>query len=464
MINHALVSHYSRTNATVSKVIKKVQEGWSVHGDLPGEYYNRRNELSVELNCLLWGARVVIPHKLREGVLNLLHATHLGIVNMKALARSYFWWPGTTTDIEDLARNCEVCKLNQKNPPKTVLHPWIPSKEPWERIHIDFCTFDLNQWLVVVDSFSKWAEIVDMKKCTSSEATIKELRKLFATWGLPRIVVSDNGPQLVSEEIKQFFRSNGIEHIPIPSYKPQCNGLAERMVGSFKTAMKKMKQKNTNVAKNLACWLLTYRNTPHGTSKRTPAEVMLGRRTRTKFSLLYPELIRPSPSLSTQHQVMRQFKVSDKVYYKDALHGVWKPGKVVEHQGDKVYRVLDHNGVTHTKHIDQLISGLPDPQPDYVKIDDRNREIDKSLQFTQQNFTPDIENHINPDFQPKFNMGSTKPSCTEKVLKPFEHAKVAPSVTPVPCDPTTPVRASNRSRKAPERLTYNQLGGTNINK
>ncbi len=148
LINHVLVSHYSRTDATVSKVIKEVQEGWSGQGKLPGEYYNRRTELSVEHNCLLWGARVVIPSKLRESVLNLLHATHLGIVNMKALARSYFWWPGITKDIENLAKNCEVCKLNQKNPPKTVLHPWIASKAPWERIHIDFCTYNNDQWLL----------------------------------------------------------------------------------------------------------------------------------------------------------------------------------------------------------------------------------------------------------------------------------------------------------------------------
>ena len=62
------------------------------------------------------------------------------------------------------------------------------------------------------------------------------------------MVVSDRGPQLVSE--KEFFRSN--DHIPVPPATPYCNGLAERMVQTFKKALKKLHLLDSDYSKNLA--------------------------------------------------------------------------------------------------------------------------------------------------------------------------------------------------------------------
>jgi transposase InsO family protein len=62
---------------------------------------------------------------------------------------------------------------------------------------------------------------------------------VFARWGNPEIFVSDNGPQLVSVEMKQFLESNGIHQVPVPTYSPSSNGKAERAVQTFKVAMKK---------------------------------------------------------------------------------------------------------------------------------------------------------------------------------------------------------------------------------
>ena len=69
-------------------------------------YWNRRLELATEGQCLLWGTRVVIPNKLYPTVLNELHSGHPGIVSMKAIARSYIWWPGLDKAIEYQCRLC----------------------------------------------------------------------------------------------------------------------------------------------------------------------------------------------------------------------------------------------------------------------------------------------------------------------------------------------------------------------
>ena len=63
-------------------------------------------------------------------------------------------------------------------------------------------------FLVVVDAHSKWPEVAIMKS-TSSERTIEELRSIFSRFGLPQQLVSDNGPQLVSEEFETFMEENG---------------------------------------------------------------------------------------------------------------------------------------------------------------------------------------------------------------------------------------------------------------
>ncbi|XP_030838252.1 uncharacterized protein K02A2.6-like [Strongylocentrotus purpuratus] len=87
------ISEETRKDLVLSKVLYHVMNGWPSHcgEDKLQEYFNRRNELSVDQGCLLWGMRVIIPPKFRERLLEELHQEHTGIVRMKAVARSYFW-------------------------------------------------------------------------------------------------------------------------------------------------------------------------------------------------------------------------------------------------------------------------------------------------------------------------------------------------------------------------------------
>ena len=86
-------------------------------------------------------------------------------------------------------------------------------------------------WFLAVDAFSKWPEIHTMET-TTAEATIKHLRQISATHGLPRQIVPDNGPQFVATSFQKFCESRGIQHIKTAPYSPRCNGEAERLVAT----------------------------------------------------------------------------------------------------------------------------------------------------------------------------------------------------------------------------------------
>jgi len=176
------------------------------------------------------------------------------------------WWPGITQDIEQTVHQCEECQKNHREESATPLHPLEVTAGPWQRLHIDFAgPFQGRMWLILVDLFSKWPEVVPMHSTTATR-TIEELRLIFSRFGLPDQIISDNGPQFVSEEFREFVKSNGIHHVRVALYHPKSNGQAERFVQTFKAAMKKMASKGGDVNQKLSNFLLTYRKTPQSTT------------------------------------------------------------------------------------------------------------------------------------------------------------------------------------------------------
>ena len=123
----------------------------------------------------------------------------MGVAKMKAIARSYIWWPSIDKEIESAIKSCPGCQLTQTERSTVPVHPWEWPSFPWQQIHIDFAGPILNSmFLVVVDAHSRWLEVESMSS-TTSEKTIETLQMLFARYGVPAQLVSDNGTQLKSE-------------------------------------------------------------------------------------------------------------------------------------------------------------------------------------------------------------------------------------------------------------------------
>ena len=274
------VSRETCSDPVLARVHESIVKGWSARVDGDKPYYERRNEMTVHQGCILWGMRVVIPNKLQDRVLDELHDGHMGVVKMKALARSYVWWPNINAQLEELVKACSGCQQNQNMPTKAPLLPWEWATAPWQRIHINYAgPFQNSMFSVVVDAHSKWPEVIPASSTTSS-----------SRFGIPEQIVSDNGAQFVSEEFQAFIKSNGIRYITSAPYHPASNGLAERAVQTFKHALRSMHQSSKPVKEKLAKFLIAYRNTPHSTTGVSPAQLILGRPLRTRQDLVKPNL------------------------------------------------------------------------------------------------------------------------------------------------------------------------------
>ncbi|XP_031551930.1 uncharacterized protein K02A2.6-like [Actinia tenebrosa] len=133
-------------------------------------------------------------------------------------------------DIETPVRRYEQCQLHQKTPAKAPLHPWEWPNEPWTRLYIVYAgPYKGEMFLIVVDACSRWLEVHLMKAITST-ATIEKLMEIFATHGLPKTVVCDNGTNFTSAEFEHFMAINGIKHIKVAPYHLSSNRQAERGV------------------------------------------------------------------------------------------------------------------------------------------------------------------------------------------------------------------------------------------
>lgn len=114
-----------RKDPTLCKVWNYTLNGWPNYVLEEGlkPYFTRRHELSEDQGCVLRGMRVIIPPKYGLRLLDELHHEHPGICRMKALARSYLWWPGLDGCTEERVRTCSYCLAVQKSPAVAPLEP-----------------------------------------------------------------------------------------------------------------------------------------------------------------------------------------------------------------------------------------------------------------------------------------------------------------------------------------------------
>lgn len=214
-------------------------------------------------------------------MLELIHQSHLGMVKTKQRVREVLYWPGMSAEIEDMIRNCSKCAEIQNRLPKQPLMPTETPELPFEEVASDLFEFEGKQYVVLVDYYSKYIEVNELKD-QRSRTTIEALKSQFSRHGIPATLRTDNGPQYSAEEFKEFCRSYGIVHKTSSPHTPHSNGEAERAVQTVKRLWSKAPDKH------LA--LLDYRTTPLESVGLSPAQLLMGRRPRNNLPTARPLL------------------------------------------------------------------------------------------------------------------------------------------------------------------------------
>ncbi|XP_062541369.1 uncharacterized protein K02A2.6-like [Armigeres subalbatus] len=354
-LTYKSIQSETRADPILQEVVQHVQQGWPANKSDVAEscqqFYLRRDGLSVISNCLAYGERLVIPSKFQKKVLQMLHKGHPGVERMRAVARSYVYWPGIDDSIAQLVRSCNECALAAKTNNRVKLESWPVPEKPWQRLHMDYAG-PVNDWyyLVLVDAYTKWPEVIPTRRITTS-ATLEMLQGIFARFGMPETIVSDNGRQFVSEQFELFCDSNGILHLKTPPFHPQSNGLAERFVDTFKRTLKKITAGGESLSER--------------SEGKFPAELLLGRNLRTSLDLLRPptayhkiENNKQDSQYNRKHGAkIINYCPKDLVWAKVYKNNRWKweAGQVLERVGSVVYNVwLQGKNILIRSHCNQL--------------------------------------------------------------------------------------------------------------
>ena len=258
------------------------------------------DDLSLLENGLLayQGTRLVVPPSAYRHILDLLHIPHSGITKTRANAQDLFYWPGYSNDIKQMIENCRIC---QKHLPSQPLEPFCidPCTFPMERVHADLFDFHNKFWLIIVDKYSGFPFVEQLKNGTTESVTA-QLDKWFLEFGYPTGLISDNGPAF-RDKFKEWTQDRGIIFDTSSPYNSQANGQAESVIKSIKKLLYACFENNEDF--RLA--LLEFRNCPR-LDGFSPSMAFYGRRLQGKLPFI------PSPMQLVEEKGFSEKRLSEK--------------------------------------------------------------------------------------------------------------------------------------------------------
>lgn len=254
-------------------------------------YYHRFNNLNSEFenpedSSVNW--KLVVPYHMRARILQECHdrpqAGHLGIAKTHWRAAKLYYWPGMYRDILQYVRRCEICQQVKPNneAPNGLMRPHF-AESPWSCVSADImgpyprsnkgCVY----LLVFLDVFTRWVELVPIRKATSEVIVDKFSSVILNRYGTPKVLVTDNGSNFVSTMMKKLANSCGIKLLNTPYYHSQANPV-ERSNRNIKQLIVSYLQGNHRAwDKYIGELQLALNSAYHESTKYSPAYLNFGR-------------------------------------------------------------------------------------------------------------------------------------------------------------------------------------------
>lgn len=351
----------TRTDAALISLKKQVEQGWPTKlKQVPDNikfYFRFKHEISEANGLLYRDTKIIVPTKLRKEILSKLHCnSHLGIRKSIEKANLSFYWPGMNKEIQDMILACNICQTFQNSQTPEPMIPHDVVKLPWHKVGCDLFHLYNEKYLLLVDYYSKFFEMVNLHRDSSSENVILCLKSIFSRQGIPNCLVTDNGPEFSSYRFGEFSDNWEFKHIKSSPRYPQSNGQVERFIQTVKKTLKKAIADN----KDPFLALLDLRNTPVD-GIHSPANILMNRHLRDllpkpnvkpfrNFSKQkYDKFINKSKTVQKHYydrkcKTLKPLKKADKVWVQTQPNADWSKATIVERVGIRSYKLLLENG------------------------------------------------------------------------------------------------------------------------
>lgn len=242
--------------------------------------------------------RIVVPESMRLEVIRHLHdsvsaAGHRGIDATIRLVRENFFWPSLAKDVREFVLECVACQ-RRKSPTIGKQGYMMPTTtdNAWERLACDIVgpvikTIRGNcYYIVITDLFSKFSLAFPMKDTKAETVANILAKKVFAPFGLPKELLTDNGTNFRSKIMSTLCKSYNIKKIFTAPYRPQTDGQCERTNRVIGDTLSMTVNDNCDDW-DLKLHLVTqsYNSIVHSATGFTPYEIIFGRKPRTPTQL-----------------------------------------------------------------------------------------------------------------------------------------------------------------------------------
>ena len=291
---------------------KNKKMDYFMENDLLMRRWKSRSDLDNEWSNVF---QIVVPTPYRQSVLSLAHehlwSGHLGITKTYDRVLRQFFWPGLKRDVSLFCRTCHVCQVTGK-PNQVIkpapLHPVPAIGEPFEHVLVD-CVGPLpktksgNQFLLTIMCVAtRYPEAIPLRSITA-QSVVRALIKFFSTFGLPKIVQTDQGTNFLSGIFEQVLTSLSISHRISSAYHPESQGALERWHQTFKSVLRKyIMESGREWDEGVPLALFAVREIVQESLGFSPAELVFGHTVRGPLRVLKDQLT--CESSPTQRNVL----------------------------------------------------------------------------------------------------------------------------------------------------------------
>ena len=257
--------------------------------------------------------QLMVPTKYRPQILKLGHdcamAGHLGVRKTLDRILVNFFWPGMFGDVRRYCRSCDICQrtVDKGTVTRAPVQNMPLECAPFEKVSIDLIgpiapmsDRGHRYILTLVDFSTRYPEAVALRNI-DTESVAEALLGIFARLGVPRVLLSDNGPQFISDLMQEITRLLSIRLVHSSIYHPMSNGLVEKFNGTLKRMLRRMSaERPKDWDRYIEPLLFAYREVPQASAGFSPFELLYGRSVRGPMEILREMLSGDEPSEETR--------------------------------------------------------------------------------------------------------------------------------------------------------------------